>query len=308
MRAHLREASRPAVRWAIDDRQGLPRSTVGDVEHGDLPGLPPSPGVLASFGLAGRPVPLTGGRGRSWKVGKAVLKPADMSPSSLRWQADLLTRLDRRSDLDLRVSVPLRTTGAGLISSGWTAWRHEPGEHQPARWHDIIAVGERLHDALRAEPEPALLNDRTDDWAVADRVAWAETATGDFAGTPHLQELIHVRRPVPDRSQLVHGDLTGNVLFHPHLSPLVIDLSPYWRPRRWASAVVVADALTLGGAGLDRFPSMLTDAIFLQYVIRALIFRIVADHLSGRLPRGPGAEDPYRTAVDLTVRLARGSG
>ncbi len=29
-------------------------------------------------------------------------------------------------------------------------------------------------------------------------------------------------------AQLVHRDLTGNVLFHPPLPPLVIDLSPYW--------------------------------------------------------------------------------
>ncbi len=30
--------------------------------------------------------------------------------------------------------------------------------------------------------------------------------------------------------QLVHGDLTGNLLFHTSLPPAVIDLSPYWRP------------------------------------------------------------------------------
>ncbi len=250
-------------------------------------------------------MPLAGGRGRTWKVGQAVLKPADMSLSALQWQSDLLNRLDRRNHLDFRVSVPLRAAGADLMSSGWTAWRYEPGEHRPGRWHDVIAVGELLHDALRGEPEPALLDDRTDDWAVADRIAWAETAQGDVAGTPHLQELMDVRRPVRDPSQLVHGDLTGNVLFHPHLPPLVIDLSPYWRPRAWASAIVVADALTFEGAGPGHFGSMLAHATFLQHVIRALIFRIVTDHLAGRLRRGPGADDPYRSAVDLTLRLSR---
>ncbi len=138
----------------------------------DLPGTRPGAPILAAFGLEGEPVQLSGGQGRSWQVGQVVLKPLDMSLPAMRWQAELLTRLDGRDDF--RVSVPLRTTAGAWTSDGWTAWRHEPGEHLPGRWHEIIAVGERLHAALRDEPEPSMLAARTDMWAVADRVAWAE--------------------------------------------------------------------------------------------------------------------------------------
>ena len=40
----------------------------------------------------------------------------------------------------------------------------------------------------------------------------------------HLSRLVAALRPVDAPSQLVHGDLTGNVLFAPGLPPAVIEL------------------------------------------------------------------------------------
>jgi len=262
----------------------------------------PAPRILAAFGLEGVPVPLPGGRGRSWRVGWTVLKPLDMAPSLVRWHADLLTGLDGRDEF--RVSVPLSTTDGEWSSDGWTAWRYQPGEHLSGRWHDIVEVGRRLHRALRTEPEPVFLQNRTDYWAVGDRVAWNELPAEDCAGTKHLATLIPARRPTSGRSQLVHGDLTGNVLFHPHLPPLVIDLSPYWRPPEFASAVVTADALVFEGANNDIVQPMLQDPDFPQYLLRALIFRVVADHFARPHLHHDDNDDPYGPAVDLAVHLS----
>lgn len=267
------------------------------------PRVPPSAAVLAAFDVEGEPVALPGGQGRAWRVGQAVLKPLDISLAALRWQAELLTRLDGRDDL--RVSVPLCTADGGWSSSGWTAWRHQPGGHLPGRWQEIVAVGQRLHALLHDEPEPGFLAGRTDRWAVADRVAWGEAPAGQQAGTRHLATLIDAVRPVPGVAQLVHGDLTGNVLFHPQLPPLVIDLSPYWRPPPFASAVVLADALVFEGAPHDVIEPMLVDPTFPQYLLRALIFRAVTDHLAAPHLRRPAGADRYQPAVALAVRLAQ---
>ncbi len=267
-------------------------------------GALPTTAVLAAFGLEGKPVPLQGGQGNAWLVAQAVLKPLDMPLSALRWQAGLLTQLDGRDDL--RVSVPLRATDGGWTSSGWTAWRYQPGVQLRGRWHEIVAVGRRLHVALQDEPEPAFLADRTDIWAIADRVAWGELPAEEHAGTKHLDKLVRALRPVSGTAQLVHGDLTGNVLF-PYLPPLVIDLSPYWRPPAFASAVVVADALVFEGARPDVVQPMLVDPIFPQYLLRALIFRAVTDHLARPHLRRPDVDDPYQPAVALAVRLAQAS-
>ena len=273
------------------------------MQHVEVPsGAPPSAAILAAFDQGG-PRPLPGGQGRSWLVGQVVLKPLDMPLSALLWQAELLTRLDGRDGL--RVSVPLCTADGEWTSSGWTAWRHEPGEHLPGRWHDIVNVGQRLHAALQDEPEPSFLATRTDIWAIADRVAWAELPAEDHAGTKHLDTLLQAVRPVSGAAQLVHGDLTGNVLFHPHLPPLVIDLSPYWRPPAFASAVVIADAMVFEGARPDVVQPMLVDLNFPQYLLRALIFRAVIDHLARPHLRRPDVDDPYRPAVDLAIRLAQ---
>ena len=94
-------------------------STVLGVEHVVVSGSArPRAMVLAAF--EGEPVPVSGGQGRSWLVGQAVLKPLDMPLPALQWHAELLTRLDGREDL--RVSVPLRTPDGEWASSGWTAW------------------------------------------------------------------------------------------------------------------------------------------------------------------------------------------
>lgn len=92
------------------------------------------------------------------------------------------------------------------------------------------------------------------------------------------------------------------MLFHERLPPLVIDLSPYWRPPAFASAVVVADALLFQGAHAAGLGSLL-DEVDPQYLLRALVFRAVTDHL-GRpgLPRPH--DDEYVRAAELATRLA----
>ena len=260
---------------------------------------PPGSEVLTAYGLSGRPVPLAGGQGTSWRVGPAVLKPLDMEPADLAWHADVLARLRGRGDF--RVSEPLPTTDNHWTTSGWTAWRYEPGAHVPGRWHDIVVVGRRLHAALADEPEPAFLAARTDRWAVGDRVAWGELAVPLSARTASVSALVDALRPVSLRRQLVHGDLTGNVLFDDELPPLVIDLSPYWRPPEFATAVVVADALVFEGADDEVLAPFLQEPSFGQCLLRALIFRAVSDQLGA--PDSP-VDDLFAAAARTAIRLA----
>lgn len=225
-----------------------------------------------------------------------------MAPAMLAWQHALLTRLAGRSDF--RVSVPLRTTDGAFIADGWTAWGYQRGSHRERRWHEIIAVGRCLHDVLATEPEPPLLRGRTDPWSIGDKVAWGELPAYDCASDPHLGRLVVALEPVGSRSQLIHGDLTGNVLFDDDLPPLVIDLSPCWRPPAFASAIVIADAVAFEGATSQVVDPLLDDPDFPQYLLRALIYRIVTDRVAvfDQLPAD--SEDPYADVTELALRLA----
>jgi uncharacterized protein (TIGR02569 family) len=262
----------------------------------------PPPEVLEAFGAAGSAAaPLTGGEGRSWLAGDLVLKPID-DESAAVWTAELLSRI--RED-GFRVARPVAASDGHWIADGWTASRRLDGEAAP-RWADVIAAGEAFHRAVRDEPRPDFLDDREDPWAVGDRTAWDELPIEPFARSVEgLGLLAEARRPIDVvAAQLIHGDLTGNVLFAEGLTPAVIDLSPYWRPPGFASAIVVADALLWHGVG-----AALVDAadVGRQLLIRALIYRLVT-HVIFRQewPDGPDGQDTLSVpsverAVDLVV-------
>jgi len=101
---------------------------------------------------------------------------------------------------------------------------------------------------VRTVPRPSFLDERDNPWSVGDRAAWGELGLGALPPVKHLDRLTALLRPLETTSQLIHGDLTGNVLFAEDAPPAVIDLAPYWRPPAFASAIVVTDALVWEGA------------------------------------------------------------
>ena len=256
----------------------------------------PAHKILSAFGANGDPVPLAGGRSLAWRVGDLVFKPADLAPDALAWQVDVLPTVHAP---DVRLSIPQPAKGGELVVDGWTAWSYLPGEHRAGRWTDIIDVGGRFHEALAGLARPAFLATRTDPWAIGDRVAWAEAPIDPYRGVPHVARLAALRRRTEAPSQLIHGDLTDNVLFADDLPPAVIDLSLYWRPAAFANAVVLADALVWEGADESLLESVGDVDDIDQMLVRALIFRIVAG-VEGRLEGDHAAiERSYQPAVDI---------
>ncbi len=205
-----------------------------------------------------------------------MLKPLDMSVEALEWQEAILSDI---AEDGFRLARPVRTRAGGLVVEGWSAWQRLAGQHLPGRWADIALVGERFHRATAHIPPPPWHQWRTDPFAAADRAAWNADALLPFRSLPVIDQLGTRLQPVRGRDQLIHGDLSGNVLFHPRLAPGIIDLSPYWRPPLFATAVVAVDAMVWEGAdrSIARILHGHPDAA--QYLIRAAIFRAVMDHL-----------------------------
>lgn len=265
----------------------------------------PSAHVLDAFSVAGSvPVLLGGGQGTSWRAGDLVLKPATADPDELAWQVRVFSQVSQDG---FRLARPRRAAGGSLCVDGWSATEFVSGSHSPHRWPDIIAAGDRLHRALRHVQRPAFLDRRADRWAVADRAAWSEPPASEFLAVPHLRQLAAALRPVAAPSQLIHGDLTGNVLFDDQLPPAVIDFSAYWRPVPYAAAIVVADALVWEGADRQILHAVRHFDDFGQYLVRALIFRIVTDWIAaGGEPHDAhsGGHDPWAHAIDLVSQLA----
>lgn len=234
----------------------------------------PPPDVVRAFGASGRPVPLRGGRGTAWRTGKIVFKQSDAPADELRWQEHVLARLARGA---FRIAVPIRSLRGELVVDGWSAWPWLAGRHAP-RWDEILAVGELFHDATACVTRPSQwLDARADRWALADRIAWGEV---DPVALPRVRDvgwLLDARAPIRTEAQLIHGDLSGNVLLAGRHPPAIIDFSPLWRPRAYASMIVAVDAIAWHGAGVELLePGLLRDD-GAQLLIRALLFRLLSD-------------------------------
>lgn len=269
-------------------------------------GPTPPLAVRRAFGAVGEPSRLAGGFGGAWRCGDLVLKRSDAATDALACEARVLGSV---ADNDFRLQRLRRAADNSLLVDGWIARDYLEGEHEPHRWGDILGVGDALHAALAAvtREEAALMVDgRTDPWGVADRIAWDEhPMPNDAPLRPDpLPRLLAARRPVAARSQLVHGDLSGNVLFAEGRPPGIIDFSPYFRPPEWALAVIAADCVMWFGAGLDLLGLLAPRPEFGQCLIRAIIFRHVTGLLLKRgVPQGEAAVR-YRSLVDVALTLA----
>jgi uncharacterized protein (TIGR02569 family) len=263
--------------------------------------VPPPPTVIEAFGASGEPVALAGGRGLAWRVDDLVFKPADLGPDELDWQADVLPTVQAS---DIRISIPQRASTGGLVVDGWTAWPYLSGEHRAGQWLEVISVGDRFHEAVAGLARPLFIAARTDPWAIGDRVAWGEAPIDPYLDVAVVARQAELRRPIDAPSQLIHGDLTGNVLFDDDLPPAVIDLSPYWRPAAFATAIVVADALVWEGANDSLLDSVADIDDIGQMLIRALLYRLVAAAEGGFEDNEAATERRYRRAIDLTLRRA----
>lgn len=264
-------------------------------------GQPPER-VLARFGARGSNVqPLGGGQGRSWSAGRFVLKPVD-DVTEAEWVGDVLSEVLENG---FRINRPVRSDAGTWTVDGWSAWEMLAGEHDRSdRWSEILQAADALNAALSGLARPAFLAERTHAWAVADRVAWEEEPLLVVHDSlrPLAERLSTHVQPDDNPSQVIHGDLAGNVLLAPGVPPGIIDFTPYWRPQRFASAVVVVDALLWHAAG----PSLIASVPGVDrtsVVARAALFRLIASDRSAVTMKPGVADTCVRAAASDHTRI-----
>ncbi len=187
-------------------------------------------------------------------------------------------------------------------ATAWTATFYLPGAGDPTvNAPELLLASRALHADLRAlvpTPPPCIAS-RVDRWAWGDRYGWSEVVTSAIPdidpkfveGTlrPWLARLEVLLRRLEaqsavkseedevTRAQFIHGDLSGNLLFHSNLPPAIIDFSPYWRPVGYAEAIVASDLLLWKKGDMDllRELGLLNSRGRLQMLVRATLFRLV---------------------------------
>ena len=69
--------------------------------------------------------------------------------------------------------------------------------------------------------------------------------------------------------------MCGNILFDDDMAPLVIDFSPACRPKAYAEAILVADAIALESAPVELIREFPETSYHNQMLIRAVDFRLI---------------------------------
>jgi uncharacterized protein (TIGR02569 family) len=227
-------------------------------------------------------VPLVGGQGAAFRAGDLVLKPVS-EPSRASWLADVLDAL--APDPAIRIARPAASIDGDWVVNGWSAWHWLDGQAWSGSLQELLEASAQFHRVVATVGWSPMMVGH-DRWAIADRVAWGEEHR---ALPPALERLAAARTPLRLPSQLIHGDLRGNVLAHPATPPAVIDISPFWRPAAAADAIVVVDEL-LWGSGDETLDTDALGPHAHQLLIRAVLFRALSD--------------PDPTDIEPYVRLA----
>jgi uncharacterized protein (TIGR02569 family) len=257
--------------------------------------------VMEAFGAKGSVERFDSGEGRTFRVDQLVLKPR-ANPTEAEWIGDVL---ELTVEDGFRLARPIRAANGSWLFQGWTGWQWVKGQSTKQRWDDVITAGERFHHAVQSLRRPSFIDERTHQWAVGDRMAFSEAQTELSGPIGALVEEVQLRLGHLDLpSQVIHGDLTENVLLADSHEPAIIDFSPYYRPPGYATAIVVVDAIVWFAAPLSLIDRIQPAEARFELLARALIFRLVAAALYRW--NNPVASTTqayaYQSLVDYTVR------
>ena len=232
---------------------------------------PPAIDILQAFGTNDEPVGISGGQGQNYRSGNVILKPAQ-DDEETNWVAEFYLSVEGEG---FQLPRPIRSTEGHFVYQGWQAWECVAGEHQKERWAETIEICVRFHQAMADYPQPDFLERREQNpWVIADKVTWGEMEISHHPSiAPGIEKLTTCLEKVNEKSQLIHGDFGGNVLFSK--PPTIIDFSPYWRPVEFAIGVIIADAIVWEGADLSLIEMGSRFDNFDQHLIRAELRRII---------------------------------
>jgi uncharacterized protein (TIGR02569 family) len=236
--------------------------------------LPPH--VRTAFGAKdNEPRPVLWAGRPAWKCGEVLIRPVPDNAVAA-WSAGVLDGLHVDG---VRLARPVRSSDGRWIVAGWAACRIVAGTLEP-RYDAVLAAAVALHAATARVERPRVLDSRDDLLTRSAAGAFGERKLHlePKAGGDLYAQLAAYRTPVRLTPQVVHPELFGSVVFDADGIPAIVDLVPCWRPKEWAAAVVVVDALAWGGADvgllhrwahMDEWPQMMLRAVLHRLALHA---------------------------------------
>ena len=229
--------------------------------------------VLDAFNLTGNIECLSGGRNTSIRVNDAVLKPIDNIPY-YEWLLNIISKINPQ---EYRLSKPIKSNNGTFIHKGWCCNRYEPGEHKIGNIKQKLEVSRLFHNDLAKETFENI--PRADDpWSKSQLIAWQRVKLPQNISKQIIiiieDLLCKVRLKENYKVQIVHSDLSGNIMFDEILSPLIIDFSPTIAPVEYAEAILVCDCIAWQGSSISEIELICHTEFNIEMILRAIIFRL----------------------------------
>ncbi len=231
----------------------------------------PGKNVLTAFNASGKLTRIKGGQGTTYKAGNIILKPIENNTEAV-WVAELMSMLPENG---FRISRPIKTIKGHWFFKNWSAWNFVKGKEVKGKWLEKLKVSKNFHKTLSEHPKPNLIENKKSPWAIADKMVWGEIPLQySHKLNPIMPRLENLMKPIKINNQLIHGDMTGNILFHKDLPPAIIDFSPYWHPAQYAQATIVIESIVWEGAPDSLLQEIENSKLMNQLIIRAAMWLI----------------------------------
>jgi hypothetical protein len=230
--------------------------------------------IIYAFNLNGEIEPLSGGQNTSVKVKNFVLKPVDNNVQYYEWLLNIINELNPHG---YRVSKPVRNNTGTFVYKDWGCTHYEPGKHREGNIKEKLKVARMFHSDLASKSFSDI--PRTEDpWSKSHRIAWQREKLPmslSKLAVRILGELLSKLRLKDDyKVQIVHSDLSGNILFDEVLDPLVIDFSPTIAPAEYAEAILVCDSIAWQGSSTSEIELICHSEFSIEMILRAIVFRL----------------------------------
>jgi uncharacterized protein (TIGR02569 family) len=232
--------------------------------------------TLRKFNITDTGIRLAGGQQTTMKFGDIVLKPID-DVAYANFTASIFDQIDPK---EYRISKPIKSIDNNYVEDGFIATKFEPGNHDFSRIAEMLKVSENLHHDLK-EIKCKFPN-FDNPWTSAQKILWDNKKLPidlNQDSKEFCEKILAELKPITLPKQLIHSDLSGNILFHENLKPLVIDFSPAFAPYEYASALIVTDNIAWNHADINSLELLKEYSIDFEVVKYAVVFRILVSAL-----------------------------
>lgn len=216
---------------------------------------------------------LSGGQNTSILSGNVVIKPID-EPEKYCWLAEELNHV---RSAKIFIANPILNNDKNYLYKGYGATKYIKCHYHPNKLRQKMKAAEEFHRIVKGIKKPERFDTWVSPWSEATKIAWQENElpkTNDEIVDSILKNIVNEYRAILLEKQFIHSDLAGNILFQ-YFRPVIIDISPEFRPIEYAHTLLITDSIAWHGASIKSLKLLkYEESLKRQLILRAVMFRL----------------------------------